>query len=186
MLWLIRGLGKPMSKKPTPPPESRFIGFGAVVALLWAATFVLLSVGFGYWWLMVFALPSALYLIYLLQALVLLVAAWWRWHGTSVRGILVLSDSPNWKPYIEEHWLPRLKAKNVVLNWSERSEWRSSLPVWIVRRFGTADDNFNFNPMLILFRGLRYPFVCRYCFAFSDARHGNMDALHRLEEHMFT
>ena len=46
----------------------------------------------------------------------------------------------------------------------ERSDWRSSLPFWIVRRLGTADDNFNFNPMLILFRGLRYPFVYRYFF----------------------
>lgn len=142
---------------------------------------------------MVFALPLALYLLYLLQGLLLLVAAWWRWHGTSVRGVLVLSDSPNWKPYIEEHWLPRLEATIVVLNWSERSEWRSSLPVWIVRRFGAAEDTFsfnpddrlNFNPMLILFRGLRCPFVYRYFYAFRDAKHGNMDALHRLEEHMF-
>ena len=156
------------------------------MALLWAVPFVLLSVGFGRWWLMVLALPLALYLVYLLQGLLLLLAAWWRWHGTAILGILVLSDSPNWKPYIEEHWLPRLEPTMVVLNWSERSKWRSSLPVWIVRRFGTADDNFNFNPMLILFRGLRYPFIYRYFFAFRDAKHGNMDALRKLEEHMFT
>ncbi len=90
------------------------------MALVWAVPFVLLSVGFGRWWLMVLALPLALYLVYLLQGFLLLVAAWWRWHGTPVLGILVLSDSPNWQPYIEENWLPRLKAKTVVLNWSQR------------------------------------------------------------------
>lgn len=74
----------------------------------------------------------------------------------------------------------------MILNWSQRKEWRFSLPLWIVRRFGLADDNYNFNPMAILFRGLRYPFVYRYFYAFRDAKHGNMEALHRLEEHMFT
>ena len=174
-----------MSSKPTPPPESRFISLGAVVASVWSAPFLLLSVGFGKWWFLILALPLALYLIYLIHGWLLLIWAWWRWHGTSVRGILVLSDSPNWKPYIEEQWLPRLGETIVVMNWSERSKWRSSLPFWLVRRFGTAYDNFNFNPMFILFRGLRYPFVYRYFYAFRDAKHGNMDALHRLEEHMF-
>ena len=154
--------------------------------LLLAALFVLLSVSCGPWWLVIFAVPSAFYLLYLLQGLSLLVMAWWRWHGTPIRGILVLSDSPNRKPYIEEHWLPRLREKIVTLNWSERKQWQTSLPVRIFRRFCMEDDNFNFQPSVVLFRGLRYPFVYRYFFAFRDAKHGNMAALRRLEEHMFT
>ena len=43
----------------------------------------------------------------------------------------------------------------------------------------------NFNPALILLRGLRHPYVYRYYYAFRDAKHGNMEALRRLETHMF-
>lgn len=154
--------------------------------LLLTASFILLSVSCGPWWLAVFALPSALYLLYLLEGLSLLVMAWWRWHGTPIRGILVLSDSPNRKPYIEEHWLPRFREKIVVLNWSERKQWRASLPVRIFHRFGMGYEESNFEPSVVLFRGLRYPFVYRYFFAFRNAKHGNMEALRRLEEHMFT
>ena len=174
-----------MSRRSTPQPESRFIGGGGVVAAAWSVFFVLLWLVFDMWWFIVFALPLVLYGLYLLQGFGLLVAAWWRWRGSSIRGILVFSDSPNWKPYIEEHWVPRLEGMVVPLNWSQRKAWPRSLPVRIFRRFGLSDDNSNFNPSLILFRGVRHPFVYRYFYAFRDAKHGRSEALRRLEEHMF-
>jgi len=81
--------------------------------------------------------------------------------------------------------MPRLGNRALILNWSERSTWRNRLEVNIFRRFGIDDDNFNFNPLVIYFRGLRYPLIYRYFFAFRDAKHGDHDALQRLEDHMF-
>ena len=174
-----------MTRKPTPEPEARFIGGGGLAILLWSASFILVAFALGVWWYALPAVPLPIYLVYLLHGLLLLVAAWRCWHRTSIRGILILSDSPNWKSYIEEHWLPRLDGKVVILNWSERSKWESSLPVRIFRRFGMAGGHLNFNPSVILLRGLRYPLVYRYFYAFRDAKHGNMTALRHLEEHMF-
>jgi hypothetical protein len=121
----------------------------------------------------------------MLYGVLLLLAAWWRWRGSPIRGILVTSDSPHWQKYIEEQWLPRLGEHVVILNWSERGSWRNRLEVRIFRRFGIGDDNFNFNPLMIYFRGLGYPLIYRYYFAFRDAKHGNREALERLEGHMF-
>ena len=81
--------------------------------------------------------------------------------------------------------MPRFGEKVVVLNWSKRSTWRRSLAVLVFRRFGLGVDNDNFNPLLICFRGLRYPLIYRCFYAFRDVKHGNTEALHRLEEHMF-
>lgn len=174
-----------MSKKPTPPPEGRFVGVGGLVASIFGAPALLLWLLPDRLWLLIFTIPLIFAIAYLIYGHVLLVAAWWRWRGTQIRGILVFSNSPNWQDYIEQDWIPRLGEQVVVLNWSERGSWRKSLEVRIFRLFGIADNNFNFNPLLIYFRGLRYPLVYRYFFAFRDAKHGNPEALQRLERHMF-
>jgi hypothetical protein len=114
-----------------------------------------------------------------------------RWRGTRVRGILVYSDSPNWRDYVEKNWIPELKDRVVVLNWSERKSWPRSLPVRLFNFFCLENwfivvgPGTNFNPALVLLRGLRHPFVYRYYYAFRDAKHGNMEALRKLETHMF-
>src|SRR5207249_2405604 len=51
----------------------------------------------------------------------------WQRHGRHGRFVLlVYSDSPNWKTYIESKILPRLGSGVVTLNWSQRKEWRRS------------------------------------------------------------
>jgi hypothetical protein len=52
----------------------------------------------------------------------------WLRHGRKGRAILfVYSDSSNWKDHIETKILPRLEACSVILNWSKRREWESSM-----------------------------------------------------------
>ena len=174
-----------MSRKPTPPPEGRFVGGGGLTASMFSVPAVLLWLLFDMWWLLIFTAPIILYIAYIVHGIILLLAAWWRWRGTKIRGILVFSDSPNWQNYIEQNWMPRLGEQVVFLNWSERGSWQDSLEVRIFRRFGIRDDNFNFNPLLIYFRGLRYPLIYRCYFAFRDNKHGNPEALQQLERHMF-
>ena len=134
-----------MSRKPTPPPEGRFVGGGGVAASIFGVPAVLLWLLLDKWWFLVFTVPLILYIAYILYGVLLLLAAWWRWRGSPIRGVLVTSDSPNWQEYIEEQWIPRLGEQVVVLNWSERGIWRNRLEVRIFRRFGIGDDNFNFN-----------------------------------------
>ena len=103
------------------------------------------------------------------------------WRG--VRGLLVYSNSPTWQSYIEENWIPRLSSEIRLINWSERSRWRSSLAVRIFRHF--VGDHHDFNPSFILFQGLRAPVVFRFFYAFRDFKHGNEDALKHLEGRLF-
>ena len=176
-----------MSRKPTPDPdESRLIGSGGVITILWSLLFILLWLALGRWFFLLFAMPLPLYLLWLLDRLSLLSAAWWRWRGTRIQGILVYSDSPNWKPYIEENWLPHLEGRVVILNWSARGKWTGTLPVRIFRHFGIGQDDVNFNPIVILSRGLRHPLTYRFLYAFRDAKHGRSEALKCLEEQMFS
>jgi len=174
-----------MSRKPTPEPEGRFIGVGGLFASLCSAPAALLWLVFGKWWILVFTSPIIIYSVHLIYCLLLLLAAWWRWRNTRIRGILVYSDSPNWRDHIAQNWISHLGDQVVVLNWSRRRTWPRSLAVRVFLRFGLGDDNFNFNPLLIYFRGLSYPLVYRFFHAFRDARHGRPEALQRLERHMF-
>ena len=172
-------------RKKTPPPESRFIGVGAIVVSVIAVPFLVCYIA-GWSWGFLFLLPLVLYMLHKTYGLLLLFAAWSRWHNSQVVGILILSDSPIWRQYIEREWIPRLGDKVIILNWSNRKSWSRSLPVRLFRYFCAPGDNFNFNPALILLRGIKHPYIYRYYYAFHDAKHGRPGVLHGLEGHMFS
>jgi hypothetical protein len=72
-------------------------------------------------------------------------------HGPSKVGILVFSDSPNWRQYIEANWLPHFGGDLVLLNWSDRARWASATPVeakLVRHHIGTTR---NFNPSALIF-----------------------------------
>ncbi|MCH8147469.1 MAG: hypothetical protein IH987_05670 [Planctomycetes bacterium] len=174
-----------MSRKNTPSPEGRFIGIVGIIAFLVGVPAVFLSKFLNKWWLLFYAAPLLIWIAFTAEGILLLFIAWWRWRGTGIRGVLVYADSPFSKPFIEENWLPRFLDRVVVLNWSKRNEWKKSLPVRLFRRFGAISQIDNLCPMLIQLRGLRYPHVYRYRYAFRDAKHENFEALNRLERQMF-
>jgi len=122
------------------------------------------------------------------------------------RTLLVYSNSPHWRDYIEANWLPRLKDHAVVLNWSERSTWKKSAPLEaaIFRRYlGTRE----FNPAaVVLHRVAKYtPWqalkagryfdalflirrdttTVRFWQAFRDLRHGKPGPLKEREAELF-
>lgn len=45
------------------------------------------------------------------------------------RILFVYSASPNWQAYIEDRWLPLLRDRGAILNWSERQEWPMRHPI---------------------------------------------------------
>ena len=132
-------------------------------------------------------------------------------HGTGRRGILIYSDSPNWQSYIESHWLPRLRGRLVVLNWSERARWDELHPLeapFVRRHMG----DINFNPIAIVFLssrvvdrlrearraarrlepiGIVSPFLShvstvRFLMAFRDFKHGRDEALRAAEARLWS
>jgi hypothetical protein len=74
----------------------------------------------------------------------------WVRHGRKGKVILfVYSDSSNWKDHIEEKILPRLEACSVILNWSKRREWESSMR-FEARLFNQWAGSGEFSPTAIL------------------------------------
>lgn len=106
-----------------------------------------------------------------------------RWRETGKDLLLVYSDSPHWKDYVEAQWLPRLQARAVVLNWSQRVTWASHHPLEaaIFRRW--AGDR-EFNPIAIVIPPRGPVTVVRFWRAFRDYKHGNDRALRTAEQQL--
>lgn len=92
-------------------------------------------------------------------------------RGQGRRLLLVYSDSPVWKTYIETNWLPRLADTAVVLNWSGRKRWPAehAFEAQVFRRWAGATD---FNPIAIAFMPDGRVNVVRFWRAFRDYKHG--------------
>ncbi len=134
----------------------------------WAATLI-----FG---------PAIVVLSLRIYPIILLLLANVTWPKDR-RAVVVYSDSPHWKEYIEAAWLPRISHQAVVLNWSHRKTWSSTIEVRLFRYFvGTSQ---NYNPSVLVLRGFRSPIVFRFFYAFRDQKHGDSSALSRLEQELF-
>ena len=109
------------------------------------------------------------------------VVLFWLRRGKEV--LFVYSNSPHSQGYMEANILPGLQDRAVVLNWSERSNWRElSLAPACFHHFGGARD---FNPMAIVFRRFRRAKVFRFFQAFRDFKHGNARRLDRTGQELF-
>lgn len=178
-----------MGKKSTPGPDPHPLGWGCTLLLCAgcvAAVAVIAAAGRGS--VRVFAtlllVPAAAGLLYRAYGYALLLLAKLQWARQGIHGVLVYSNSPHWQSHVERQWLPRLGNLLRTLNWSERNAWRPSLEVRLFRYF--VGTQYNFNPAVIVLRGLRWPLVFRFFFAFRDAKHGNNAALQRLEKRLYS
>jgi hypothetical protein len=69
------------------------------------------------------------------------------------------------------------------VNWSERATWRSTLAVRIFDWFCGRERNFN--PAVVVFRGMSAPLVFRFFYAFHEAKQGSPQFLAALEQQLF-
>jgi hypothetical protein len=104
-----------------------------------------------------------------------------RWSASGKDVVVVYSDSPHWKSYIEAHWLPRLGERAVVLNWSQRAHWTelSPLEAAIVRRWA---GRLEFNPLVMVIPPDGQVTMVRFWKAFRDYKHGKDRALRQAEQ----
>ena len=109
--------------------------------------------------------------------------ATWRSQGKDL--LLVYSNSPHWKTYVETQWVPRWGNRAIVLNWSERQRWRAEHPVEAYVFTAFAGDR-EFNPIAIFVPadGWRHVQVVRFWRAFRDYKHGKDAALGRAEQQL--
>jgi hypothetical protein len=118
-----------------------------------------------------------------LYGIILLAIVRLRWTRRGVRCLVVYSESSAWHEHIRTGWLPRIGDAAVVLNLSDRGTWESVLSLRLFRRF--CGNWRNFNPAVVVFRGLRQPFVFRFFYAFQQVKAGRRQYLETLESQMF-
>lgn len=122
-------------------------------------------------------------LLFFVVSTVCLHIAIWMWWCLRGRDILfVYSDSPIWREYIDQHILPHIGERAVVLNWSERKRWRVSLARLAFHHFGGYRQ---FNPLAVVFHPFRRTRIFRFWQPFRDFKHGNAEALHHMEAEFF-
>lgn len=125
----------------------------------------------------------ALYLIlYVPYGIFLYLSVWCRWCARGRNVLFVYSDSPIWHDYIEEHILPRFRERAVVLNWSQRSQWKHTLDALAFRYFGGSRE---FVPLAIVFCPFRLARTFRFYEPFREFKHGKTEAVTKLEGDLF-
>ncbi len=121
-------------------------------------------------------------LFHLLAGLFIYVAVWCCWCARGRYVLFVYSDSPIWHDYVEEHILPRLGGRAVILNWSHRGRWRRTLSVLAFRYFGGYRS---YNPMAVVFRPLRFAKTFRFYEPFRDFKHGKTESVAKMEQELY-
>ncbi len=120
--------------------------------------------------------------IYVLWALLLRLLVIVLWIPRGYRVLVVYSNSPHWGQYFEEHIVPRLGSRCVVLNWSERRRWSLSLASCLFWFYG---GHHAYNPLVVVLRPFGRAKIFRFWQAFRDAKHDRPESLRRLETELF-
>jgi hypothetical protein len=91
-----------------------------------------------------------------------------RTGGPAVRGCRAPALACG-QEYFERHVLPAVGDRAVVLNWSERTQWRYSLAGALFSVFAGSRE---FNPLAVVFRPFAWPQRFRFYRPFRAFKHG--------------
>lgn len=150
---------------------------GSVALFIWSRWRVWLLVavpgvvGVAYW---CFDRLATLYLLTLVRH---------AWRPRGIRCLVVYSESPLWAEHVRGRWLSQLGGIAEVLNCSQGPSGTASLAVRVYHRF--CGRRWNYNPAIVVFRGLRQPLVFRFFYAFQEAKHGRPQYVAELERDAF-
>jgi hypothetical protein len=112
----------------------------------------------------------------------LLLIVWTRWLRQGKQALVVYSNSPVWQRYFEAEVISQLGDRAVVINWSERKQWRRTVPVMLFRCLAPRRE---FNPMVIVFRRYRWPLRFQFYEAFRAFKHGRPEEVERTRQQLF-
>jgi hypothetical protein len=135
------------------------------------------------WPLLLVAIPFFIVtvVIQLARSVIAQLVVWVTWCPRGRYALVVYSNSPIWQEYFEQHVLPAVGSRGVVLNWSERKRWRRSLAVELFRLFAGARE---FNPLAIVFRPLALPRRFRFYGSFRAYKHGRRDEVEAMRREL--
>ena len=97
--------------------------------------------------------------------------------------IFVYSESPIWKTYLENNILPMISEHAIILNWSERNQWKRN--DWAVRAFHHWGGEQDFNPLAIVFCNFFKVKTIRFYRPFLDYKHGKEQPLRETVSKLF-
>ena len=120
--------------------------------------------------------------LYFLWGVILYLTIWLRLTSKKPFVIFVYSDSPTWKDYIEAEILPFIQNRAVILNWSERRNWKNSLAVLAFRYFSGFR---NFNPIAMIFWPFRLVKPYRFFEAFQRFKRGDRQKVEEIKTELF-
>jgi hypothetical protein len=108
---------------------------------------------------------------------------WFSWLPRGKNTLFVYSSSPIWESYMLEQVLPPIRKQSVVVNWSDRKQWnKRSLSTLAFRYFRGRR---NFNPLVIVFKPLRWAKIFRFWGPFKEWKHGDRKSVENLREELF-
>ncbi|MCI0550042.1 MAG: hypothetical protein L0287_03730 [Anaerolineae bacterium] len=119
-------------------------------------------------------------LIDTLWGIILQIVIWLTWRERFM--LFVYSNSPIWKDSIEAEVLPKIRNHAVILNWSERKMWKTSLSAIAFRHFRGSQ---NFNPIALIFRPFHVVKDYRFFEAFKEFKHGNPNEVEKITKDLF-
>jgi hypothetical protein len=131
------------------------------------------------WPVLVVLLPLVIVVLtlWLLGALLVQIVVWATWCPRGRYALVVYSSSPIWCEYFQERVLPVVGSRAVVLNWSERSQWKFSLAVVLFKFFAGTRE---FNPLVMVFEPLTWVRRFRFYRPFRAFKHGRPEEVERL------
>jgi hypothetical protein len=140
------------------------------------------------WWvwpLLLVCLPvvAIALLLWLAAAIALQITVWIAWCSRRKYALVVYSNSPIWQEYFEQHVLPAVGDRGVVLNWSERRQWSYSLPVALFWIFAGGRQ---FNPLAVVFQPLAWPRRFRFYRPFQAFKHGRPQEVEEMRRDLLT
>ena len=94
--------------------------------------------------------------------------------------LVVLTDSPHWRPYIEESWLSRWRERAVVFNRSR--PWTNSQPE--ARLWNAVKGVREHTPLAVVVRDGGSPKVIRFFKEFRHFKHGKEGPLRAKEQEL--
>ena len=146
-----------------------------------AVPFALLVTGAGAWGPLVFAAIGSMVAAaggWYLTARRRAIAAFRAAHRDSGKDlVIVYTDSPHWKEYIETRWLPRWGHRAVVLDRSR--PWNFDQPE--ARLWQAVAGSVEHTPVVIIVPAHGRVHVVRFWLAFRDFKHGKDRKLREAE-----
>ena len=109
--------------------------------------------------------------------------AWFVWMPQGKDVLIVTSDSPVWREYMQREIIAKLEQRSIILNWSERAKWPwLHIPALALQLWGGSNE---FNPMVLVFKRFQTVEKFRFWAAFKEYKHGDSAQVERLTKDVF-